>query len=197
MQAKAEKALAADKLDPKWRFIQCLRPLQRTNAAQVKDQVKLVELEEAAKKAAQAVEEAKQKAGTPRGNRWAPTSDSVAHLHKSLCHTFQALASRVELNLSSNNWMRQSHAFRACWLLPRPHPRRTCATTTSARLRRNPCHAVGLRSRGSGSFGDGGGSWCASYEGWRFLEADKCATFPFSPFGTVLRGAVAPQRQPN
>ena len=28
--------------------------------------------------------------------------------------------------------------------------------------------------------------WCASYEGWRFLEADKCATFPFWAFGTIL-----------
>ena len=26
-------------------------------------------------------------------------------------------------------------------------------------------------------------SWCASCEGWRFLEADKCATFPFRAFG--------------
>ena len=30
--------------------------------------------------------------------------------------------------------------------------------------------------------------WCASYEGWRFLEADKCATFPFWAFGTILPG---------
>ena len=30
--------------------------------------------------------------------------------------------------------------------------------------------------------------WCASYEGWRFLEADKCATFPFRAFGTILPG---------
>ena len=30
--------------------------------------------------------------------------------------------------------------------------------------------------------------WCASYEGWRFLEAHKCATFPFWAFGTVLPG---------
>ena len=31
-------------------------------------------------------------------------------------------------------------------------------------------------------------SWCASCEGWRFLEADKCATFPFWAFGTILPG---------
>ena len=30
--------------------------------------------------------------------------------------------------------------------------------------------------------------WCASYEGWRFFEADKCATFPFWAFGTILPG---------
>ena len=30
--------------------------------------------------------------------------------------------------------------------------------------------------------------WCASYEGWRFLEADKCAIFPFRAFGTILPG---------
>ena len=30
--------------------------------------------------------------------------------------------------------------------------------------------------------------WCASYEDWRFLEADKCATFPFWAFGTILPG---------
>ena len=28
----------------------------------------------------------------------------------------------------------------------------------------------------------------ASYEGWRFLEADKCATFPLWAFGTILPG---------
>ena len=32
------------------------------------------------------------------------------------------------------------------------------------------------------------GCWCASYEGWRFLEADKCVTFPFWAFGTILPG---------
>ena len=30
--------------------------------------------------------------------------------------------------------------------------------------------------------------WCASYEGWRFLEADKRATFSFWAFGTILPG---------
>ena len=30
--------------------------------------------------------------------------------------------------------------------------------------------------------------WCASHEGWRFVEADKCATFPFWAFGTILPG---------
>ena len=28
--------------------------------------------------------------------------------------------------------------------------------------------------------------WCASYEGWRFLEADKCAIIPFWASGTIL-----------
>ena len=31
-------------------------------------------------------------------------------------------------------------------------------------------------------------TWCASYEGRRFLDADKCATFPFWAFGTILQG---------
>ena len=31
-------------------------------------------------------------------------------------------------------------------------------------------------------------SWCASCEGWRFLEADKCATFPVWAFGTIPPG---------
>ena len=30
--------------------------------------------------------------------------------------------------------------------------------------------------------------WCASYEGWRFLEADKCATCSFWPLGPILPG---------
>ena len=40
-----------------------------------------------------------------------------------------------------------------------------------------------LRPKGGSS-----ACWCASYEGWRFLEADKCATFPFWTFGTILPG---------
>ena len=68
---------------------------------QAKEQAKLVELGEAAKAAAEAVEEAKQKAIKRREEvDWpqagVPTSDSVAHLHKSLRDTFQALARRVE-----------------------------------------------------------------------------------------------------
>ena len=30
--------------------------------------------------------------------------------------------------------------------------------------------------------------WCVSFEGWRSLEADKCATVPFWAFGTILPG---------
>ena len=58
MKAKAEKALEADELakrnarTPETAVIQCLRRSSETKAAQAKVQAKLVELEEAAKKAA-------------------------------------------------------------------------------------------------------------------------------------------------
>ena len=41
-------------------------------------------------------------------------------------------------------------------------------------------------------------SWRDSYEGWRFLEADKCATFPFLGLRDhSSQAAVAPPRQPR
>ena len=39
--------------------------------------------------------------------------------------------------------------------------------------------------------------WCASDEGWRFFEADKCATFPSGPQGPFFQVAVGPLPLPN
>ena len=39
--------------------------------------------------------------------------------------------------------------------------------------------------------------WCASYEGWRFLEADKCATFLSGPLGPFCQVAVGPGNSPG
>ena len=36
--------------------------------------------------------------------------------------------------------------------------------------------------------------WCASHEGWRFLEADGCAINPVSAFGTILQAAAGLRR---
>ena len=115
MQVKAEKACEADKLakrdarTPETAVHSVSTALQRDKAAQAKEQAKLVESEEAAKAAVEAVEEAKQKSVTRQEEidglqaeydlelaRLVPTSDSVAHHQKSLRDTFHALASRLE-----------------------------------------------------------------------------------------------------
>ena len=83
--------------------------LQRQKAAQAKEQAKLAELEEAAKKAAESVQEAKQKAikrqedidrlHAENDRELAPlvqTKDSVTHLQKSVRDAFQALSGCVE-----------------------------------------------------------------------------------------------------
>ena len=83
--------------------------LQRDKAAQAKEQAKLAELEEAAKRAAESVEEAKQKAikrqediDSPQEKydqelaRLVQTPDSVTHLQKSARDALQALSGCVE-----------------------------------------------------------------------------------------------------
>ena len=73
MQAKVEEALEADKLAKRnarlpETAVHSVSPLlQRQKAAQAKEQAKLTELEEAAKKAAESVEEAKQKSNQTSG----------------------------------------------------------------------------------------------------------------------------------
>ena len=52
----------------------------------------------------------------------------------------------------------------------------------------------GRRATKQASQGDCWPVVCASYEGWRFLEADKCATFPLWTFGTILPGCSGATR---
>ena len=103
MQAKAEKSWEANKLakrnarPPETAVHDVSTTLHRQKAAQAKEQAKLVELEAAAKAAAEAVEQAKQKAIKRQEDidrlqaeydqelaRLVQTKDSVTHLQKSL-----------------------------------------------------------------------------------------------------------------
>ena len=127
--------------------------LQSRKAAMAKSQTKITELEAAAKQAAEAVEEAKQKAAKLQGEidklqkehdeeaaRLVKPSDPVTHLQNTVREAFQAFLEISKCSLSSLSWKQLSQAFAACWRLKRPLQRRPmCATTsTCCRTKRRP-----------------------------------------------------------
>ena len=115
MQAKAEQAWEADKLakrqarTPEVAVQSAFSAFQSRKAALAKSQTKISEVEAAAKAAAEAVDEAKQKAEKLQGEidklqteydeevaRLVKPSDPVTHLRNIVCEALQALSGNLE-----------------------------------------------------------------------------------------------------
>ena len=144
MQAKAEQAWEADKLakrqarTPEVAVQSAFSALQSCKATLAKSQTKITELEAAAKAAAEAVDEAKQKAEKLQGEldklqteydeevaRLVKPSDRVTHLRNTVREAFQA-----SHFTAGNGFAGGGHT---------PHRRRPmCATSTCSRTKRRP-----------------------------------------------------------
>ena len=94
MQAEAKKRLT-QQTNPKRRFIQCLRPSSEPRPRRPKSRPSWSSRRETAQKSCREID-GPQAEHLLELARLDPTSDSVAHLHKSLRDTFQALSNRVE-----------------------------------------------------------------------------------------------------
>ena len=112
--------------------------LQRHKALQEKEQAKLAELEERAKNAAKAVDEAKQKGSqTPGGDRPAAgrhrAGEGTLGTSTKPCVTLsKSFPPTARLKISSHRWMQQLSASEACWRRQRRrHQRRTEATMST------------------------------------------------------------------
>ena len=159
MQAKAEQAWEADKLarrqarTPEVAVQSAYSALQNRKATLAKLQAKITELEEAAKAAVEAVEEASRrrtsykckstsyKQSAIRSGHVLSRPRILSHISGTPCvrHS-RAFLEVLRPSLSSHSWKRLSQAFRACWRpqSPRRRPSMRATTSSCSRTRTGP-----------------------------------------------------------